>query len=149
MEERTMPTLEEVRARFEADRFATENGAVIEEVRDGYARCSMTLTPSHRNAAGAVMGGAIFTLADFAFAVASNFDQTPTVTAVSQISYLGVPQGDTLTAETHLLKDGRRTCFYEIAIYDDTDTLVAVVSTTGAHLSALRPDGEPPLPVSR
>ena len=45
---------------------------------------------------------------------------------------------NTLTAETHLLKDGRRTCFYEIAIYDDTDTLVAVVSTTGAHLSAFR-----------
>ena len=62
--------LEEVRERFSQDRFATVNGAVIEAVGEGYAKCSIILNETHRNALGAVMGGAIFTLADFAFAVA-------------------------------------------------------------------------------
>mgnify|MGYP003210662590 CR=1 FL=1 len=57
---------------FENDRFATENGAVIEEVEEHYAQCSLKLGSRHRNAMGAVMGGVYFTLADFAFAVAGN-----------------------------------------------------------------------------
>ena len=134
-----MTDLERAKAFFENDQFAMKTtGAEIIAVGDHYAKCRLTLDERHMNASGRVMGGVYYTLADFAFAVAANFDQPPTVTAVSQISYLGVPPGNTLTAETHLLKDGRRTCFYEIAIYDDTDTLVAVVSTTGAHLSAFR-----------
>ena len=136
-----MTDLERAKAFFEKDQFASNTtGAEIIAVGDHYAKCRLKLDERHMNASGRIMGGVYYTLADFAFAVAANFDQMPTVTAVSQISYLGVPQGNTLTAETHLLKDGRRTCFYEITITDDTDTLVAVVSTTGAHLSALRPE---------
>ena len=136
-----MTDLERAKAFFEKDQFAYKTtGAEIIAVGDHYAKCRLVLDDRHMNASGRIMGGVYYTLADFAFAVAANFDQPPTVTAVSQISYLGVPQGNTLTAETHLLKDGRRTCFYEITITDDTDTLVAVVSTTGAHLSALRPE---------
>lgn len=52
---------------FENDRFATENGAVIEEVEEHYAQCSLKLGSRHRNAMGAVMGGVYFTLADFCF----------------------------------------------------------------------------------
>ena len=48
-------TLEEIQKFFQNDRFATENGAVIEAVEDGMARCSMMLTPHHLNAAGNVM----------------------------------------------------------------------------------------------
>ena len=68
-----MTKLEEARAFFAGDRFATENGAVIDEIGEHYAICSMEITPHHLNAAGRVMGGAVFMLADFAFAVASNF----------------------------------------------------------------------------
>lgn len=66
-------TLDEVRKLFKKDRFATESGAVINEIGERYAKCSLKLSDSHRNALGAVMGGAIFTLADFAFAVAANW----------------------------------------------------------------------------
>ena len=78
--------LEEVRERFSQDRFATVNGAVIEAVGEGYAKCSIILNETHRNALGAVMGGAIFTLADFAFAVASNWNKAATQKAASAIS---------------------------------------------------------------
>ena len=64
-----MKTLEEVRKIFENDRFATENGAIIDEIGESSAVCSLTLTSSHRNAMGAVMGGVYFMLADFAFDV--------------------------------------------------------------------------------
>ena len=69
-ENNELKTIEEVREMFTHDRFATENGAVIDEIGDHYAKCSMQLTDKHKNALGAVMGGVPFTLADFAFAVA-------------------------------------------------------------------------------
>ena len=50
-------TIEDIRKIFAGDRFATENGAVIEEVGERTATCSLTITDSHRNAMGAVMGG--------------------------------------------------------------------------------------------
>ena len=61
--------LEQIQKVFANDRFATDNGAVIEQVDEGYAKCWLEIQPHHLNAAGTVMGGAIFTLADFAFAV--------------------------------------------------------------------------------
>ena len=64
----------EVGERFEKDRFATENGAVIEEIGKNYAKCSINLTSRHKDGMGANMGGVYFTLADFAFAVATNWE---------------------------------------------------------------------------
>ncbi len=132
-----MTELERAYAFFKNDRFAMPTtGIVIDAVGERYARCSLVLDERHMNAAGRVMGGVYYTLADFTFAVASNFDQPPTVTSVSQISYLGVPRGKKLIAESRLLKDGKRTCFYEITVSDEEGNLVAVVSTTGTHLSS-------------
>ena len=54
------PSEETIRL-FQNDRFATENGAVIEEVDDHYAKCSLKIEDRHRNAMGAVMGGVYFT----------------------------------------------------------------------------------------
>ena len=127
--------LEEARAYFAKDRFATEAAGIeILEVGGGNAVCSMKLRECHRNATGQVMGGAIFTLADFTFAVATNSGDCTTVTAVSQISYLGIARGTTLTGRTRILKDGKRSCFYEITVADELGNAVAVISTNGMHL---------------
>lgn len=131
-----MRSLQETRDFFIKDRFAmVTSGIEIEAVDDGYAKCSMKVDERHVNATGHVMGGAIFTLADFVFAVATNTREKVTVTTVSQISYLGTPKGDVLYGESRILKDGRRNCFYEITITDNAGTLVAVVSTSGVHLT--------------
>lgn len=120
---------------FIKDRFAmVTSGISIEAVDYNYAKCSMVIDERHRNAVGQVMGGAIYTLADFTFAVATNFNRSATVTVVSQISYLSIMKGTTLYAESRLIKDGKRNCFFEILITDDLGTEVAVVSTSGAHL---------------
>ena len=42
-----MKTLEEVRKIFENDRFATENGAVIDEIGKRSATCSLTITKTY------------------------------------------------------------------------------------------------------
>lgn len=131
----TQEDLEEARTFFGGDRFATvAAGAVIEKIGYRYALCSLEIGDVHRNALGAVMGGAMYTLADFCFAVASNFRQGPTVTAVSQISYLGQPKGDRLFAESRLIKDGRKNCFYEVEVRDAEDRAVASVTFNGVHL---------------
>lgn len=126
-----MTKLEEARAFFAQDRFATENGAVIEEIGPDYALCSMTITPHHQNAAGRVMGGAVFMLADFAFAVASNFGHAPDVTATSQITFLRASQGSVLYARSQELRRGRTTVYYETSVTDDTGALIARVTASG------------------
>ncbi|BFL46834.1 PaaI family thioesterase [Lactonifactor longoviformis] len=126
-------TLERVRKLFEGDRFATENGAVIEEIADHYAKCSLILERRHRNAMGAAMGGVSFTLADFAFAVASNWQVMGTVSLNSSITYLGAPKGEKLIAEAVCIKDGRTTCCYQMNVYDELGNAVAAVLTTGYH----------------
>lgn len=130
-----MTELEEARQFFIRDKYAmVTTGIEIEAVGERYARCSLRLDDRHRNATGHVMGGVMFTLADFVFAVATNFKQPVTVTTVSQISYLGTAKGDILYGESKLLKDGRRNCFYQIYITDNLGTDVAVVSVSGVHL---------------
>ena len=129
-----MQTLEEIRAYFRHDRFASSAGCEIDEVGEKTAKCSLVLTDLHRNALGGVMGGAIFTLADLAFAVASNWQAPGTVAISSQIAYLSAPKGGRLTAEAHCVKDGRSTCFYRVPVRDEFGTTVAELSVTGFHL---------------
>lgn len=130
-----MNTIEEVRAYFERDRFATENNCYIEEIGDNYAKCSMTLSDRHKNAMGNLMGGATFTLADFTFAVATNWKEPCCVSINSNISFAGKCKGTKLIAEAHCLKSGRSACFYHIEIHDDLGNLVATVEITGFVLS--------------
>ena len=126
-------SLEEVRAFFANDKFAANNGAVIEAFDDGYARCSIELNENHLNAAGGVQGGVHYMLSDFTFAVATNWDVCGTVSLHGDIAYLGAVKGRKMIAEAHLVKDGRTTCYYRVDVTDDMGNLVAVVNMTGFH----------------
>lgn len=128
-------SLEEVRNIFEGDRFATENGAVIEEIGERSATCSLIITDSHRNAMGAVMGGTYFMLADFAFAVAANHEKMGCVSLRSDISFLGSAKGDKLIAKAVCIKYGRTTACYRVDVTDNLGNLTATVTVTGYHIS--------------
>lgn len=132
-----MTNLEKARRFFEGDKYATAvTGIKIEEVAEDYAKCSLAIKDCHKNAIGAVMGGVIFTIADFCFAVATNFNKPYiTVTTTSQISYLETVKGNKIYAESKLLKSGRTTCFYQIDITDELENLVAVVMVSGNKIS--------------
>jgi len=133
---KTMGTIKEAREIFANDRYATVlSGAFIEEIGENYAKCSMKITADHRNAYGGIMGGSIYTLADFAFAVASNFDKEyATVSVVGQASFMSASKGSVLYAEAKLLKDGKNTCFFDVTITDDLGKLIAVVNFSGQHV---------------
>lgn len=60
-----MPSLEEIRSRFQNDHFAMDaTGIVIDSAEPGKAVCSLTLEERHMNENHVPMGGAVFTLAD-------------------------------------------------------------------------------------
>ena len=126
--------LERIRDIFQNDRFATEAaGIVIEDARPGYSRCIMEIKAHHLNARGAVMGGAIFTLADFAGAVAVNCgkEDPDTVALHADITFLSPAKGKQLIAEASSIKDGRTASLYDIDIRDELGTKVARASING------------------
>lgn len=127
--------LEKARAFFDKDLFATKaTGIVIEEVGKHYAKCSFEIAQNHQNAYGGVMGGAIFTLADYTFAVSSNFNQPQTVSTASQIAFIGMAKGKKIIAESSLIKDGKSTCLYAINVTDELGTKIAYVTINGMKL---------------
>ena len=128
-------TLETARAFFADDIYATRTtGIQITEVAPGFAKCTLNITPAHLNAAGSVMGGALYTLADFTFAVAANFQRTLPVTVTSQISFLSPAKGNILTATARCLKEGHSAVFFLIDIEDELGTAVACVSCSGMRV---------------
>ncbi len=130
----TFQNLEEAREYFRHDTFATGAGMEIEAIGEGTSVCRMTLDGRHCNAAGGVMGGVIFTLADFAFAVATNNVHRPTVAQQVSINYLSVPKDAHLIAKARQIKDGRTSAVYIVDVFDGTDRHVAQFVGTGFKL---------------
>lgn len=128
-----MPTMEELHSRFQSDRFAVEvTGADIREAEPGRAVCVLALRPDHMNANHTPMGGAIFTLADFAFAVAANgFAERVTVSQHVSVTFLSPAKGQELRAEARCLKAGRTTCLYQVEVLDELGTYVAHAEVNG------------------
>ncbi len=84
----------------QGDRFAADNGCLLKEVREGYARAEMLVTEHHLNAGGVCQGGAYFTLADIALAAVMNSRGTLTFGLENNIVFLKSARvGDTLIAE--------------------------------------------------
>jgi acyl-CoA thioesterase len=132
-----MRTLQEVKDFFQNDVYATgTTGIEIVEARPGYAKVTLDVDARHMNAGGRVMGAVYYTMADFAFAVANNYDMEEgmTVTLTSQINYLDAARGRTLTAEAHVIRDGRNTTFYRVDVTDELGTQIATVSSNGFRI---------------
>lgn len=128
-------SLEEVQRVFSNDHFATDAcGCRVVEAAPGHAVCEFDITPGHINEKGGVMGGAIFTLADLAIAVAANVGQDPTVSVSSSIQYLSAAKGTKLIATADADKEGRTLGYYDCLVEDDLGTPVARVIGTNMHL---------------
>ena len=125
------PSLEEVAEAFAADKFATDAcKCVVVEASKGHAVCEFTVEDVHRNGFGAIMGGAIFTLADFTLAIACNIGEAPTVSISNTIEYLNSSKGTKLSAECNVDKSGRKVGFYTVDITDDTGRDIARMVAT-------------------
>lgn len=129
------PTLEQLEAEFCNDKFATHVAHCrILEGNKGYAVCEMPIETIHRNAMGNVMGGAIFTLADFALAIAANVGQPPTVSVTHSIDFFRPSKGTKLIASAHCDKEGSRLAFFTVTIADDQGKDIAKMTATCARV---------------
>ena len=125
------PSLAEIKAVFSEDRFATEAaGCRLVAAERGRAVAEMELADVHRNAMGNVMGGAIFTLADFALAVCCNVGEAPAVSVDSSVSFFRATKGAKLTAVATCDKPGRHLGFYTVAVTDDLGKDIARMTAT-------------------
>ena len=125
-------TLDQARAFFRKDRFASGSGMTIEDAAPGFARIRLLLTEAHQNAMGFLMGGVALTMADFSCAVASHFGPGAGqwVSVDAQVSFLNPCRGQTLLCEAVRLKGGGKLARYEVSIRDELDTPVARATFT-------------------
>jgi len=107
------------------DSFASHNGMKITEVSEDYARAEMDLQPYHLNGAKTVHGGALFTLADFALAAASNSSGQLALSINSAISiFRGANQGK-LIAECRLVNGAPKLASYDVSVRNRNGDLLA------------------------
>lgn len=116
---------------FKNDRFATDAGIELLEVKLGYSKAKLLLTDAHLNAGGRTQGGVIFTLADLALAAASNSHGTIAFSLSSNITFLrGSGVGDTLYAEAHERYIGRTTGCYQVDVTNQKGELIATFESS-------------------
>lgn len=116
----------------ENDQFAKLLGLELVKIDIGYAEVRMEILEKHLNGIGIVQGGAIFTLADFAFAAASNAGGKVTVGINANITYSKPAKGKYLLAKAIETSSSRSLCNYTVDIFDEeNEVLIAKFNATG------------------
>ena len=125
--------IEEISERFKADKYAVGlTGIEIVEVTEDYVKTKLAVESKHMNALGTMQGGALFTLADFTFAVAINAGQEESSVAIEcHISFLKPVTGGVLFAESRLVAKSRSLVAQEITITNEQGNVVATFHGRG------------------
>ncbi|SDN17905.1 acyl-CoA thioesterase [Halogranum gelatinilyticum] len=112
----------EVRERIESDPYCATLGIDLRELGAGSATTALTVTDDLLNFHGTPHGGALYSLADAAFAAASNSHGDPAVALETNVSYLAaVDVGATVLATATETHRTRRTAEYEVVLTTETD----------------------------
>ncbi|MDR2384955.1 MAG: PaaI family thioesterase [Tannerella sp.] len=113
------------------DIFAVKAGVELLEAGNGTAFARMKITPEHLNGGGVCQGGAIFTLADLAFAAATNSHAELTFSIQSDIKFFKSESSGYLYARAkEIIRQGRISSV-EVYITNAAGALVAAFSGTG------------------
>ena len=114
------------RAMMQRDQASAALGMVVELDEPGHAVVSMQVRDDMTNGFHITHGGFVFTLADTAFAIACNEDDTITVAAGADITFLkSTVVGQTLTATARRRARSGRTGLYDVTVVDDPGDAVA------------------------
>ena len=116
---------------FLHDEFARQNGIEIVEIAEGYARTQVRIEPRHLNAGGFVQGGLLFTLADLAFAAATNSHGTLTVTSTANITFVRGAKSGIISAQAQELVNHHHLPFCEVRVTDEAGNLLAIFTANG------------------
>lgn len=111
---------------FTKDTFARGAGIELLEVSPGKARVKMEVRAMHLNSHGTVHGGAIFTLADAAFALASNSHGIPAAAINASISYMKSARSGTLFADAVEYSKNPKLATYTVDVTDERGEKIAI-----------------------
>lgn len=100
-------------------------GIELLESRPGYGKAMMPLDGRQANSVGIAHGGALFTLADVAMALAANNDGKLALTLSGGISFFRPGEHGPLTAEAHEISGSSKVGHYEVAVTDARGELIA------------------------
>lgn len=113
------------------DHFSQWMGIKLIEVREKYCLIEMPVKKEMINGLKTVHGGVTFSLADSALAFSSNNTNDASVALNCIMNFTkAVRLGDTLTAESILISDTRKTGVYDISITNQHKVLVATFRGT-------------------
>ena len=116
---------------FKNDRFASMAGVELMEISEGYAKARMLITPEHLNGGGVCQGGALFTLADLAFAAAVNSHLVLTFSTTSNITiFRSVTEGYVFAGANEIVNHPRLP-YAEVKITDEKGQLIAIFTSSG------------------
>jgi acyl-CoA thioesterase len=118
--------MEKVKRWFRTDRFAKRTNVRLISVSPGKARAKMRLHSYHWNGVGTAMGGAIFTLADFAFAAAANSHGTVALAINVSITFMKSARTGTLWADAWENSRNSKLGCYTVEVKNDQGDLVAM-----------------------
>ncbi|MDR1203731.1 MAG: PaaI family thioesterase [Tannerellaceae bacterium] len=116
---------------LKGDKFALLAGIELLDVGNGYAKARMEIKPEHLNGGGICQGGAIFTLADLAFAAATNSHARLTFSINSSINFFQSERKGFLYAEAKEVFSHKRLANCEVTITNETGELIATFTGTG------------------
>ncbi len=134
MESGSTDNVAELRAKEATEPIASLLKMKLLELSPGYAKVVMKLTPEHTNFNGMVFGGIVMSVADQAFAYATNSIVSPSIAWQFNIYLIaGASIGDELTAECRVLKSGRRIGISEITVTNQDSKLIAKATGTTVH----------------
>jgi acyl-CoA thioesterase len=112
------------------DRFSALVGIELVDAAPGQAKARLVLQEHHLNGADIVQGGVLFTLADFAFAAASNSHGQMALAINANISFFRPAQGKVLTAKAQEVSLGNRLATYTVDVDDEDGTRLAQFTGT-------------------
>lgn len=118
-----MQTLQEF---VQQDTFAQQLGIELVKASAGYAKVQLNLTEKHLNGLHTVHGGVIFTLADVAFAIASNAHGPAAMAINAHISYIKAVTEGTLVAEAKETSLNPKLATYTVQVSNEQGELIAI-----------------------
>lgn len=124
---------------LENDRYAKYSGINLLDVRPGYARASMEVKEMHLNAGNSVQGGALFTLADLAFAAAINSYGNLAVSVETSIRFFKAVSEGVLYAEARQVHLHKKLATFEVFVTDCQGERVALFTATAFRKNVALP----------
>lgn len=116
---------------LDKDQYAKFSGIELLDIKEGYAKARMEIKPMHLNGGGVCQGGAIFTLADLAFAAATNSHGVLTFSINSTINFFKSEREGYLYATAKEVFNHRKLSNCEVEITNESGELIATFSGTG------------------